>query len=376
MQYYCYFLSFFIACTVFYYNFCWSDYDVPTLEALLDAVKVIDNALSMGKVAVHCHAGLGRTGVLIACHLVYSLRYTGNKAIIEVRRKRLIVLHSPIHSHSTHIHTHTHTYRPGSIQTRSQIEIVQQFSLHLSTLWTFFPLLQIRNHKSTKVTNKEFHTTEVREEETLHLSPDVDSVGAATTSSTYTHGLKDGRTTVEKQLDYGCEPLGNNSNGSLHRSDDRGSVPSRPCSRIVRGGKSNLSFDDLLYNQSQVLHGEIQIDLKYIPKVSVWTHTHTLTENTHTHTYTHTQVIHDLCVRLTELSVDRSCDLPFDVILHHSTVNGGACEINSSSLDALCCHDYCIDDMYTSIQNIQVKIVSTELFDVVKYSFDVSFDLV
>ena len=89
---------------------------MPSLEALLDAVKVIDYALSMGKVAVHCHAGLGRTGVLIACHLVYSLRCTGNKAIAEVRRKRLVVvlniLHSPthnIHLRTTHTHTHTHS---------------------------------------------------------------------------------------------------------------------------------------------------------------------------------------------------------------------------------------------------------------------------
>ena len=32
------------------------------MVGLLDMVKVLSFALSEGKVAVHCHAGLGRTG--------------------------------------------------------------------------------------------------------------------------------------------------------------------------------------------------------------------------------------------------------------------------------------------------------------------------
>ena len=36
------------------------------------------------------------------------------------------------------IHIHV-VYRPGSIQTRQQIEIVQQFSVFLSPLWQFYP---------------------------------------------------------------------------------------------------------------------------------------------------------------------------------------------------------------------------------------------
>lgn len=34
------------------------------MVGLLDMVKVLSFALSEGKVAVHCHAGLGRTGKL------------------------------------------------------------------------------------------------------------------------------------------------------------------------------------------------------------------------------------------------------------------------------------------------------------------------
>ncbi len=75
-------------CAVYYYNFGWSDYSVPTLATLLDAVKVLDHSVSLGRVAIHCHAGLGRTGLLIACHLIYSQQTPPNQAITHVRVKR------------------------------------------------------------------------------------------------------------------------------------------------------------------------------------------------------------------------------------------------------------------------------------------------
>ena len=65
---------------------------MPTLESVLDMVKVVDFAVKEGKVAIHCHAGLGRTGVLIACYLIYSRRMGGDEAIIIVREKRLKLL--------------------------------------------------------------------------------------------------------------------------------------------------------------------------------------------------------------------------------------------------------------------------------------------
>ncbi|CAH1121425.1 unnamed protein product [Ceutorhynchus assimilis] len=90
---------------IYYYNFAWKDYGDATLEGLLNMVKVVAFALSEGRVAIHCHAGLGRTGVLIACFLVYSLRVTANEAIRFVRLKR-----------------------PGSVQTRGQILCVRHFA--------------------------------------------------------------------------------------------------------------------------------------------------------------------------------------------------------------------------------------------------------
>lgn len=58
----CFFLFSFFHCPVYFYNFGWKDYGVASLTTILDMVKVMTFALQEGKVAVHCHAGLGRTG--------------------------------------------------------------------------------------------------------------------------------------------------------------------------------------------------------------------------------------------------------------------------------------------------------------------------
>ncbi|KAF5283050.1 hypothetical protein FQR65_LT14111 [Abscondita terminalis] len=90
---------------IFYYNFAWKDYGDASLSELLNSIKVLTFAVTEGRVAIHCHAGLGRTGVLIACYLVYSLRVTANDAIKYIRLKR-----------------------PGSVQTRGQIICVRHFA--------------------------------------------------------------------------------------------------------------------------------------------------------------------------------------------------------------------------------------------------------
>ena len=89
---------------VYFYNYAWTDYGDASLAHLLDMVKVLAFSVTQGKVAVHCHAGLGRTGVLIACYLVYANRLRANEAVRLVRNKR-----------------------PGSIQSRLHILCVQQF---------------------------------------------------------------------------------------------------------------------------------------------------------------------------------------------------------------------------------------------------------
>ncbi|XP_072304754.1 protein tyrosine phosphatase domain-containing protein 1 [Eucyclogobius newberryi] len=100
---------------IYFYNFGWSDYSVGSLTAVLDLVKVLAFALQEGKVAIHCHAGLGRTGVLIACFITFTTRMTANQAILYVRSKR-----------------------PNSIQSRSQLRCVRQFVQFLVPLRSVF----------------------------------------------------------------------------------------------------------------------------------------------------------------------------------------------------------------------------------------------
>eukprot|EP00095_Tigriopus_kingsejongensis_P006903 snap_masked-scaffold126_size328755-processed-gene-1.1 protein:Tk06903 transcript:snap_masked-scaffold126_size328755-processed-gene-1.1-mRNA-1 annotation:"protein tyrosine phosphatase domain-containing protein 1" len=92
---------------IYFYNFAWKDYGEASMTNLLDMVKVLSFALSEGNVAVHCHAGMGRTGVLISSYLVYFLRVRANDAIRYVRLKR-----------------------PGAVQTRKQIECVKEFEIY------------------------------------------------------------------------------------------------------------------------------------------------------------------------------------------------------------------------------------------------------
>jgi len=92
---------------IFFYNFVWKDFSETSMPSLLDMVKVLSFALQEGKVAVHCHAGLGRTGVLLACYLVYYLRVRSNDAIRYVRLKR-----------------------PNMVQTRRQIQCVKEFETY------------------------------------------------------------------------------------------------------------------------------------------------------------------------------------------------------------------------------------------------------
>ncbi|XP_045561303.1 protein tyrosine phosphatase domain-containing protein 1 isoform X2 [Salmo salar] len=116
----------FMEAGIYFYNFGWKDYGVASLTTILDMVKVMSFAIQEGKMAVHCHAGLGRTGVLLACYLVFTSRMSADQAILFVRAKR-----------------------PNSIQTRGQLLCVREFAQFLVPLRNVFSCAEPRANAVT-----------------------------------------------------------------------------------------------------------------------------------------------------------------------------------------------------------------------------------
>ncbi|KAG5470873.1 hypothetical protein CUR178_02179 [Leishmania enriettii] len=92
-----------------YYEFPWPDMTTPQQDIVLRSVQVMDYHIKQkGRVLVHCHAGLGRTGLMIACYYVYSQHIPSHEAIALVRK-----------------------CRPGAIQTKRQAQFIADFEKHL-----------------------------------------------------------------------------------------------------------------------------------------------------------------------------------------------------------------------------------------------------
>ena len=80
------------------------DLTPPSLEQIYTFNRYIaDKHRKKTAVAVHCAAGMGRTGTMLACYLVY-IGETAEDAIDSIR-----------------------SIRPGSIETRDQEEIIYKF---------------------------------------------------------------------------------------------------------------------------------------------------------------------------------------------------------------------------------------------------------
>eukprot|EP01015_Nassula_variabilis_P012096 TRINITY_DN19807_c0_g1_i1.p1 TRINITY_DN19807_c0_g1~~TRINITY_DN19807_c0_g1_i1.p1 ORF type:complete len:214 (-),score=30.48 TRINITY_DN19807_c0_g1_i1:38-679(-) len=64
---------------IFFYNMGWKDHNITNYEFLLKLIDLVHFALTTGdKVAVHCHAGRGRTAILICAWLIYDQRMSAD----------------------------------------------------------------------------------------------------------------------------------------------------------------------------------------------------------------------------------------------------------------------------------------------------------
>ena len=88
-----------------------NDMGVPEFDDLVSAIDFIHSRITNNEpIMVHCLAGLGRTGTLLACYLVKYQKMSADDAIQKVREER-----------------------PGSIQSFPQEEMIFQFAKSLQS---------------------------------------------------------------------------------------------------------------------------------------------------------------------------------------------------------------------------------------------------
>lgn len=100
-----------------FFNYSWKDMTTPPVAMMMDIVRIALNEINNGgRVAVHCHAGFGRTGIVIASIMMAQHRYDAEYTINVIREKR-----------------------PGSVQTTQQQVFVYEFKAAYTQMEEFYP---------------------------------------------------------------------------------------------------------------------------------------------------------------------------------------------------------------------------------------------
>ena len=95
------------------YSVSVQDYKSPSVEQLGNIINFVESLGERSAVLVHCNAGMGRTGTVLASLLVWKYKLTANDAIKQVR-----------------------ALRKGSVQTYKQEEGVRAWAEYLKTTTT------------------------------------------------------------------------------------------------------------------------------------------------------------------------------------------------------------------------------------------------
>jgi atypical dual specificity phosphatase len=97
------------------------DMHPPTIEQALDLCRAIDAALAAGEViAVHCRAGLGRTGTVLAAYWLWR----GCGAIGALKALE-----------------HVRRIEPGWVQSLAQVKFLEEFALVVASHTTGLPVV-------------------------------------------------------------------------------------------------------------------------------------------------------------------------------------------------------------------------------------------